>query len=136
MFDPALLMQYLLGTWKCTFHGAGTQIAYTATYSRGFAKPWIRQTDTWTGGGSDEGLYAIDPGTKRWTAVFLEPNGSTTVLSAMPTGETRIDYNSAYPDHSATEIFQRVSGSQYTLNYSQTLHGKTTRSHDVCTKDR
>lgn len=134
MFDPALLVQYLIGTWNCSFQMESRRASYTAVYSRGFAKPWLQQTDTWAGGGGDRGFYAFDSHTQRWTAIYMEENGQTTIFISNPAADSRILYRSVYPDTTAHETFAREGPARYTLAYEQTSGGKTIASKDVCTR--
>lgn len=127
------LSAFMAGNWTCSYN-AGSQ---TATYTAAFVpmgQTTIHEHDTWSGGGGgDEAFITQDP-KSRWTMVVLE-NGSATVFVAQGADWQHLVFRSGYPDTSMTNAFDRVSASKYTLHFTQTAGGKTTRSNDVCVKE-
>ena len=127
-------LHFLIGKWSCSFAMGTQRGVYTATYAVALDGAGLLQTDTWTGGGGDAGMYSYDASTHRFNETVVVSSGQTTVFLGTPEGSKQIAYRSVYPDASAREIFQRISDSQYTLDYHQTQHGKTLSSKDICRK--
>ena len=125
---------FLIGVWSCTYAGGGQHATYTATYSYDLANNWIRQRDTWAGGGGDVGYLTRDPKGAGWTYAAFEIDRSTTVFRAKDAGAAHIVYRSAYPTTGWTDVFDKVSPTKYTLHFTGVIGGKAMTSADVCTK--
>jgi hypothetical protein len=125
-------LHFLVGTWHCTYDAGKTRSAYRATFAYEMNGGWMREIDSWNGGG-DQGMITYNP-QHGWTAVVLGPVGTTTVFRASGTNSSRIAYRSVYPDTSMTDVFERSSPTRYTLHFTQTKNGKTASSFDTCTK--
>jgi hypothetical protein len=95
----------------------------------------MRESDSWAGGGSDEDLFAYSPKTQTWTAVAVESKRDTVVFVAHGSDPKHIVYRSVYPHPSASDAFDWVSPTKYTLHFSQTANGKTAASADTCVKE-
>lgn len=132
--DPLSSLRFLVGTWNCTFASEKTHLYYKATYSYDMGGNWLRETDAWTGGGSDLGMITYEPKRPGWTAVVLEPDRGTTIFRAAGSNPNHILYRSVYPDATMTDIFERSSPTRYTLHFTQSAGGKTMHSMDVCVK--
>jgi hypothetical protein len=126
-------LHFLVGTWHCTYDAGKTRSTYRATFAYEMNGGWIREVDSWSGGGGDQGMIAYNP-EHGWTAVVLGPGATTTVFRASGTNSNRIAYRSVYPDASMTDVFERSSPTSYTLRFTQSKNGKTASSHDTCTK--
>jgi hypothetical protein len=124
---------FMIGSWTCTYTMGTQTSSYNATMSWAVGENWIHEHDTWTGGG-DEGYYTYDPHKRQWTSTVLDSGRGTTVFVAGDSGNSRIVYHSVYPDTSMTDTIDRISPAKFTVHFSQTAGGKTTRSSDVCTK--
>jgi hypothetical protein len=111
---------------------AGRMIGHLAAVRRGV--PGRHELDFGAGGGGDEGLFTYDPGKRQWTFVVLESERRPTLFVSDDTRGARITYHSVYPDASMTETIERISPAKYTIHFTQTAAGKTTKSVDVCTK--
>jgi hypothetical protein len=132
--DPLGSLRFLVGTWNCTFQSGKTHVSYKATYSNEMGGNWLRETDSWTGGGSDLGMITYEPKRHGWTAVILLSDRTTTLFRAAGSNPNHVSYRSVYPDASMTELFDRTSPTRYTLHYMQSAGGKTTKSTDVCVR--
>jgi outer membrane lipoprotein-sorting protein len=124
---------FMMGSWTCSYTQGTQTSSYSATMSWALGGNWIRERDTWAGGG-DEGLFTYDPSKRQWTSLVMEPDRSPTLFVAGDTGSAHIAYRSVYPDASMTDTIDRISPTKYTVHFTQTLGGKTTHSVDVCTK--
>ncbi|MBV8147760.1 MAG: hypothetical protein JO092_01555 [Candidatus Eremiobacteraeota bacterium] len=133
--DPLASLRYQVGTWTCTYHSGTKPMTYKASFSYALGNNWMRERDSWAGGGGDEDLFTYDPKTQSWTAVVVENERATVLFRARGANPNHIVYRSVYPDASATDVFDRVSPTRYTLHFSQTTGGKTTKSFDTCVKD-
>ena len=134
--DPLSSLRFLVGTWSCTYNAGKTPFVYKATFSYDMSGNWLRESDSWAGGGGDLGMFTYEPKRHGWTAVILEPERTTTVFRATGDNPNHVVYRSAYPDASMTEIFDRASPTRYTLHFTQIANGKTTKSADTCVKGR
>ncbi len=130
--DPLSSLRFLVGTWNCTYEAGKTKVTYKATFSYDMNDNWIRESDSWKGGGNDLGMFTFENG--GWTTVVLEPNRSTTLFRASGKNPNHIVYRSVYPHAGMTDVFDRVSPTRYTLHFKQTAGGKTVESNDVCVK--
>ncbi|HET9392851.1 MAG TPA: hypothetical protein VFO29_04935 [Candidatus Rubrimentiphilum sp.] len=130
---PLAGLQYLVGTWNCTYHAGATRFAYRAAYAYDSDGRILRQSATWTGGG-DEELQAYDAQHGRWTAIVLDTQGTATVMRATGSDPTHIAYHSIYPDASIAVTFDRVSATEYTLHGTVRTGGKTITSVDTCVR--
>lgn len=128
---PIAGLQYLVGTWNCTYRAGATQFAYTATYTFDHNGRTLRQIASWKGGG-DEELVSYDVQHHGWTAVVLDDQGNATVMRAAGSSSTHVAYRSIYPDASIGVTFDRVSSTEYTLHGTVHSGGKTIRSVDTC----
>jgi hypothetical protein len=132
--DPLGSLRTMVGTWSCTYNAGKTRMKYTAIFSYDLAGNWMRERDTWSGGGSDEGLLTYDPKQRAWTEVVVEPERSTVVFRAAGTDPNHVVYRSVYPDASMTDVFDRIYPTRYTLHFTQIAGSKTTKSFDTCAK--
>jgi hypothetical protein len=128
---PLAKMNYLVGTWNCTYRAGATRFAYDATYAYDRDGHTLRLSASWAGGG-DEELFAYDAQHRAWTAVVFEDTGSTTVMHATGSDPNHIAYRSVYPDAGLAETFDRISATEYTLHATVRSGGKTTASVDTC----
>jgi hypothetical protein len=131
--DPLATLRYQIGTWTCTYQLGSQRAAYKASFSYALGNNWMREQDSWAGG-SDEDLFTYDPKTRSWTAIVVENERATVVFRANGDNPNHIVYRSVYPDASATDVFDRVSPATYTLHFTQSRNGKTTKSVDTCVK--
>ncbi|MBV8171501.1 MAG: hypothetical protein JO219_06195 [Candidatus Eremiobacteraeota bacterium] len=127
-------LSYLVGSWTCTYSGGGQHIRYTATYDYVMGDDWVRERDTWTGGGGDVGLTTYEPKTDAWTEIVAGPGRSTTVFRAKGSDGAHRVYQSVYPNALLNVTFDRVSDTMYTLHFHGTYGGKSMTSHDTCAK--
>ena len=132
--DPLKLMSFMTGTWTCSSTINGQTQTYTAHWEYALGNKWLRQVDTWSGGG-DMGMVTYVPRSREWRWVVTEGDGDVTLFRAPDTGLAHITYRSVYPDATMSETYDRVSQSKYTTHFVQTENGKTTRAIDVCTKN-
>ncbi len=132
--DPLASLRSLTGTWNCTYHGAKAQVTYKATFSYDMNDNWMRERDSWAGGGGDEGMFTYEPKRHSWTAVIVEPERTATVFRGAGSNPDHVVYRSIYPDASMTDIFDRKSPTGYTLHFTQNTGGNTVKSIDICVK--
>jgi hypothetical protein len=126
---------FLVGSWTCTYEVKGSPTAtYAAKYSYDLGGSWLRETDSWTGGGGDFGFFTFDPKTHVWTSTVVDSGRGTTVFRAQDDGTDSKTWRSVYPDTSMKLAFNKISPTEYTLSFSQTMNGKTNVSFDRCTK--
>jgi hypothetical protein len=131
--DPLNSLRFLVGTWNCSYQAGKTRVQYRATFAYDMGSNWLRETDTWTGGGGDLGMFTYERN-RGWTAVVLERDRHTVIMRATGNDPNHVVYRSVYPDASMTDIFERASPTRYTLHFTQTLNGKTMKSTDTCVK--
>lgn len=131
---PSAGMQYLVGTWNCTYHAGAMRMGYTAAYTSDLNGHALREIATWAGGG-DEELISYDA-PRGWTAVVLDDHGNATIMHATSKDPNHIAYSSVYPDRSIAVKFDRVTASQYTLHGTVRAGGKTITSVDTCMRRR
>lgn len=129
--DPLASLKFLVGNWVCTYDVGKTHATYRAAFAYDMGGNWLRETDAWAGGG-DLGMFTYER--SGWTAVILERDRSTTIFRAPGTNPNHVAYKSVYPNTDATDVFDRVSPTRFTLHYSQTTNGKTMSSMDTCIK--
>ena len=132
--DPLSSLRFLVGTWKCTYQAGKAPVYYKATYAYDLSGNWLRESDSWTGGGSDLGMITYEPKARSWTAVAMEDDRTTTIFRATSGSPNRIAYRSVYPTTTMTDLFEWISPSRYTLHFSETAGGRTVKSVDVCVK--
>lgn len=132
--DPLGSLRYLVGTWNCTYRAGKVQAKYTATFAYDMSGNWMRERDSWAGGGGDQAMFTYEPKRRNWTAVVTERERTTTIFRAGGANLSHLVYRSVYPDASMTDIFDRASSTQYTLHFTQTTGGRTVRSNDTCVK--
>jgi len=132
--DRMTSLQYLVGTWTCTYASGAMHQTYTATYAYDMGGNWLSERDSGSGGFSDLGMFTNDPRGHEWTFVVLDSGRNTTIFKAKDTGGDRPVWHSVFPDSSMTETFDKVSPTKYTTNFVQTAKGKTVRSSDTCVK--
>jgi hypothetical protein len=132
--DPLQTWAFMIGSWTCSYTLAKQTASYNATMSWALGGSWIRERDTWAGGGGDEGFFTYDPGKRRWTSVVIESDRHPTLFVAGDTGSAHVAYRSVFPDASMIDTIDRISPTKYTVHFTQTVGGKTTHSVDVCTK--
>lgn len=128
---PLAGLNYLVGTWNCTYRAGAVRFPYGATYNYDLDGHILREVATWAGGG-DEELLAYDTKRRDWTAVVLDDQGTATVMRATGGDPDHIAYRSIYPDASLAVTFDRVSATKYTLHGTVRLGGKTIISVDTC----
>ena len=132
--DPLASLSYLVGSWNCTYNAGTQHIAYTATYAYAMGNNWMRESDTWAGGGSDVGLTTYEPKTNSWTEIVAENERSTTIFRAKGSDGAHRVYKSVYPNALLNLTFDRVSGTKYTLHFHGAYAGKMMTSYDTCVK--
>jgi hypothetical protein len=132
--DPLSSLRFLVGTWKCTYQAGKTHVYYRATYAYDLGDNWLRESDSWAGGGSDLGMITYEPKARAWTEVVAEPERTTTLFRASGDNPNHVVYRSVYPSTAMTDVFERTSPTRYTLHFSQSVHGGTMKSTDVCVK--
>ena len=128
---PLAGLQYLVGTWNCTYRAGAVRFAYDATYAYDHDGHVLRQIASWKGGG-DEELLAYDAQHASWGAVVFDGQGTSTVMRATGSDPNHIAYHSVYPDASIAVTFDRVSSTEYTLHGTVRMGGKTITSVDTC----
>ena len=130
--DQLPLLRSLVGTWTCTYHSGSTNGTYKAVYAYDAGNNWLVERDAWTGGG-DTGQFTYDSKRQKWVVVVTGSDRSTTIFEG--TGNANhVSYRSVYPDANASEAIDRVSPQKYTVHFTQTVNGQTTKSNDVCVK--
>jgi hypothetical protein len=128
-------LNYLVGNWTCTYEVKGSPNAtYSARYAYDLAGNWLRETDSWNGGGGDFGFFTYDPKTREWTVTVVDSGRGTTVFRSHDDGTDTRSWRSVYPDASMSETFSKVSPMEYTISFTQSANGKTNASFDRCTK--
>jgi hypothetical protein len=127
---PSAGMQYLVGTWNCTYRAGAMHMGYGATYTSDLGGHALREIASYTGGG-DEELIAYDA-PRGWTAVVLDDHGNATIMHATSKDPNHVAYSSVYPDKSIAVKFDRVSATEYTLHGTVRAGGKTITSVDTC----
>ena len=132
--DPLSSMRFLVGNWMCTYDTGKTKVTYKATFAYELGANWLRESDSWTGGGGDFGYFTYEPKRRSWTAVVFENERTTTIFRADGANPNRIEYRSVYPDATMSELFERTSPVRYVLHFTQHAGGKTIHSTDVCVK--
>jgi hypothetical protein len=133
--DPMSALGFLVGTWHCSYNAGKVHGAYTATFSYDLGGNWMRERDSWTGGGGDQGMFTYEPKRRAWSAVVIEEDRTTVVFRGAGNDANHIVYRSVYPDASMTDIFERRSATSYALHFTQNAGGKTTKSTDTCVKE-
>jgi hypothetical protein len=128
---PLARLNYLVGTWNCTYRAGAARFVYDNTYAYDRSGHTLRQTASWAGGG-DEELVAYDAQHRRWTAVVFDDQGNATIMHATGSDPNHIAYRSVYPDASIAVTFDRVSATEYTLHGTVRSGGKTINSVDTC----
>lgn len=129
--SPLAGLDYLVGSWNCTYRAGTARLAYGATYAYDVDGHTLREIATWAGGG-DEELQAYDAQHRAWTATVLDDHGNATVMRASGGDPHHIAYRSVYPDASLAVTFDRVSATEYTLHGTVHMGGKTIASVDTC----
>jgi hypothetical protein len=132
--SPLADLQYLVGSWSCTYRAGAMQMGYHATYAYDRDGHTLRETTAFAGGGGDEELIAYDAPHRVWTAVVIEDQGAVTIMHASGSDPKHIAYRSAYPDASIAVTFDRVSSTAYTLHAKVREGGKTITSVDMCSR--
>ncbi len=132
--DPLASLRYLVGTWNCTYRSGKVQARYTATFAYDMSGNWMRERDSWAGGGSDQALFTYEPQGRNWTAVVTEQERTTTIFRAAGANPNHLVYRSVYPYAGMSEIFDRTSPMQYSLHFAQSTGGKTIKSTGTCIK--
>jgi hypothetical protein len=132
--DPLSSLHFLVGTWKCTYQTGRTHVYYKATYVYDLGGNWLRENDSWNGGGSDLGMITYEPKARAWTEVVTEPERSTTLFRGSGADPNHIVYRSVYPVSGMTDVFERQSQTRYVLHFTQRTGGRTLTSTDVCVK--
>lgn len=133
--DPLSSLRFLVGSWNCTYQAGKTRVYYKATYSYDLRDNWVRESDTWTGGGTDLGMITYSPKERGWTSVAMEPERNAFVFHGAGDNPNYIVYRSVYPTTELTDIFDRTSPTRYLLHFTQRSGGRTMKSTDVCVKE-
>ena len=132
--DPLNSLRFLEGSWNCTYQAGKVAVNYRATFAYDMGGNWMRESDSWTGGGSDLGMFTYEPKRHAWMAVVMENERDTTLFRATGANPNHIVYRSIYPNAGMTDIFERTSPTRYTLHFTQTSGGRTRSSTDICVK--
>lgn len=133
--DPLSSLRFLVGTWKCTYQAGKTHVYYKAVYSYDLGGNWLRENDSWNGGGTDLGMITYSPKAHGWTEVVMEPERGGYVFHGTGDNPAHIVYRSVYPAADSTDVFERKSQTRYTLHFTQRAGGRTMQSADVCDKE-
>ena len=133
--SPLARLNYLVGTWNCTYIAGASRLVYSNTYAYDRGGHTLRQSASWAGGG-DEELVAYDAQDSRWTAVVFDDQGAATIMHASGSDPNHIAYRSVYPDANVAVTFDRVSAKEYTLHGTVLSGGKTINSVDTCLRAR
>jgi hypothetical protein len=131
--EPLSGLRFLAGTWNCSYDTGKTRITYRATFAYEMGDNWLRESDSWPGGGGDLGMFTYERN-RGWTAVVLESDRHTVIMRATGSDPNHIVYRSDYPDASMTDVFDRISATRFTLHFTQIGNGKAMKSHDICVK--
>lgn len=134
--DPLGSMRFLVGNWNCTYDAGKTKATYKGTFAYELGDNWLRESDSWTGGGGDFGYFTYEPKRRGWTAVIFENERTTTIFRANGNDPNRIEYRSVYPDATMSEVFERTSPVRYVLHFTQNAGGTKIHSTDVCVKTK
>ncbi len=131
--DPLSRLDSLVGKWTCTYHVGSQASSFAASFAFTQNKNWLRETDTWPGGG-DEGLLTYVPATRTWTTLVADSGRGTTVFEAKDSGTSTLVYHSVYPNSaSMTVTYHFVNAKRYDVHaVIGGAHPST--SSDVCTK--
>ena len=130
--DQLPSLRYLVGSWDCTYRSGATGTTYKAVYAYDAGGNWLVEHDTGSGYSGD-GRFTFDPKRQRWIVVFTGSDRSATVFEG--TGEARhVAYRTVYPNAYASETIDRISPEKYTVHFTETTNGQTTKSTDVCIK--
>jgi hypothetical protein len=133
--DELASARYFVGTWTCGYQAGSTHVVYKATFAYVLGGNFLRERDTWTGGGSDEAYFTYDPKERAWTYTVFE-NERTTTIFVGHGNASHISYRSVYPNANATEKLDEITPTRYVLHFTAYVHGKSTAfSTDTCTKD-
>lgn len=132
--DPLSSLRFLVGTWNCTYQAGKTHVYYKATFTFDLGNNWLRENDSWTGGGADLGMITYDARRRGWTAVVFDDRRAAVVFHGGGSNPNRIVYSSVYPDATLTDIFERTSPTRYTLHFTQGRGRRAMQSTDVCVK--
>jgi hypothetical protein len=132
--DPLSSLRFLVGTWNCTYEAGKTHVTYKAVFAYDLSNNWMRESDSWTGGGGDMGMFTYEPKRHGWTAVVVENQRTTTVFRSNGGNANHIVYHSVYPNASMTDVFDRTSPTRYTIHFTQSVGSKAMKSTDVCAK--
>jgi hypothetical protein len=128
---PLAGLNYLVGTWNCTYRAGTVRFAYDDTYAYERDGHTLRQIASWAGG-SDEEFLVYDAKRAGWTAVVLDDQGTATIMRGTGSDPNHIAYRSVYPDASIAETFDHVSATEYTIHATVRSGGKTITSVDTC----
>jgi hypothetical protein len=131
--SPLSALQYLVGTWNCTYEAGAMHMSYSSTYAFDRDGNTLRQVTSW-GSGGDEELIGYDAQHQSWTAIVLDDHGGPTVMRAAGSDPNHIVYHSVYPDASISPTFDRVSDTKYTTHATAQMDGKTITSVDTCVR--
>jgi opacity protein-like surface antigen len=131
--SPLASLQYLVGTWNCTYDAGAIHMSYSSIYSFDRDGNTLRQVTSW-GSGGDEELIGYDAQHQSWTAIVLDDHGAATVMRGAGSDPNHIAYRSVYPDASIAPTFDRVSDTKYTTHAMFQMSGKTINSVDTCVR--
>lgn len=130
--DPMSRLDSLVGKWTCTYHVGSQQSSFSAAFAFTQDGNWLRETDSWPGGG-DEGLITYVPTTRTWTTLVADSGRGATVFKAKETGSSTLVYHSIYPDSTLTVTYSYLSTTRYDVHAVITGPHPST-STDVCAK--
>lgn len=131
--SPLAGLQYLVGSWNCTYRAGAMTFPYATSYAYDRDGHILRQVASWTGGG-DEELVAYDAKHGSWTAIVLDDGATATIMRAVGSDPDHIAYRSVYPDGSVAVTLDRVSATEYALHGKVRMGGKSITSVDTCKK--
>jgi opacity protein-like surface antigen len=132
--DPLSSLRFLVGAWNCTYLAGKVHMNYKAMFAYDLGGNWMRESDNWTGGGGDLGMFTYEAKHHAWTAVIMENERTTTLFRASGSNPNHIVYRSVYPTAGMTDVFERTSPTRYTIRFTQSGGGKTLKSTDTCIK--
>jgi hypothetical protein len=131
--SPIAGMNYLVGSWKCTYKAGTVSMPYDATYAYDRNAHLLRQTAVFAGDEGDEELIAYDA-KLGWSAVVVDDQGNATIMRAPGSDANHQAFRSVPPDSSISVTFDKVSPTEYTLHGSVVQDGKTITNVDTCVR--
>ena len=127
--DDLTALRYLVGDWQCTYHTGAQAQTFDASFAFAQNGNWLRETDTWKGGG-DQGFITLDTGRHQWTEVVVDSGRGSTILRGADTGAMKLDLRSVFPDSRLHTVISKVDATHFTVAATQA----GVSSNDVCVK--